>query len=143
MKGFKSDTRSAKELRDLPHAADILDYSPPSYCASPEWLTFQKTFEEEAHQILDHTSPDDLNSEMFDSAIDAALQSARDFAARQHVDHLAMIHRRQDVLKDRVTQSILFRSLLEEDLSEIDGMLAALPAPNSGSIRRKGKGGSQ
>lgn len=111
------ETRSRK--KEFPLKADVLNYSPAAYQVPRAWAEFLGSIEGRMKEVLDRTSPDDLNDNMFDFLIEAAAQEARTSALRQRTEHLHIIRHDQKVLLGELAEVRALRRDLDGALNEV------------------------
>lgn len=116
--------RSRPREKEFPLKIDVLNYSPAAYQAPCEWTAFLGSVEGYMKKVLNRTSPDDLNGDMFDSLIEAAVREVRTAALQQKTEHLHMIHHNQKVLLGELAEVRTLRRDLDGALNEVIRQLA-------------------
>ena len=128
-------TQSRK--KEFPLKIDVLNYTPAAYQAPKAWTDFLGAIGSRMKQVMDRTSPDDLNDAMFDSHIEAFAQEARTSALRQKTEHLHMIRHDQNVLLGELAEVRALRRDLDGALDEIIQQLADCGVHTAGYTNHK------
>ena len=105
--------------KEFPLKIDVLNYSPAAYELPHTWSEFLGSIEGRMKEVLNQTSPDDLNVDMFDFLIEAAAQEARTSALRQRTEHMHMIRHDQKVLLGELAEVRALRRDLDSALDEV------------------------
>lgn len=112
--------------KSFPLQIDVLNYSPQDYQALATWTAFLDSIEGRMREVLDRTSPDELNSDMFDALIEAAAREACTDALRQKTEHINTIRHTQKALLGDLAEMRALRQDLDGALEEVLHQLSSL-----------------
>ncbi len=116
--------KGTDKMVSLIKAFDVLNYTPVDYTYTHEYSGFLASAEETFLKVIQETSIDDLNCDMFDSYVQSAIDKMKSSAKMQFTYHIAQTSHYQGIIDGEMIRAKGHRDNLMADLVSDEEKLA-------------------
>lgn len=99
---------------------EVFNCTPLSYAYNTSYSNFLSNAESYFRKVVDKTSVDDLNCDMFDNYIQSITDEMKASAMEQYTYHLQMISHHKGLVEGELTRANEHRENLKSDLVDIE-----------------------
>lgn len=99
---------------------EVLNCTPIDYSYTPEFSRFLSVAEEYFRKIVQKTSIDELNCDMFDNYIQSITDKMKSSAKEQYTYHVHMISHHRGLVDGELVKAKGHRTNLKKDLEDIE-----------------------
>lgn len=105
---------------------EVLNYSPADYTFSSRWCSYLRTLGPRIRAVLKRTSPDYLNSDMFNPDSKSHAETEKKIAEIQYANHCQIIDHFGRILEGEKARAAILKKGLLSDVELINRMIEEL-----------------
>lgn len=102
---------------------EVLNYSPVDFVFSSKWIGYLQTLGSRISSVLKRTSPDHLNSDMFNPNSKSHAETEKTIAGIQHANHYHLIDHLGRMVEGEKAKAAYLKKNLLSDIALIDRMI--------------------
>lgn len=112
--------KGSDKIVSLVKEFEVLNCTPIDYSYTPEYAKFLAAAEEYFSKIVQKTSIDELNCDMFDNYIQSMTDKMKSSAKEQYTYHIYTISHHRGLVDGELVKAEEHRTNLKNDLSDIE-----------------------
>ncbi len=115
--------KGRSRLKSFRATYEVLNYTPADFSYTSRWCGYLRTLGSRISTVLKRTSPDHLNTDMFNADIKSHAITEKSVAETQHVNHGRVLDHLGRMLKGEKARAVFLKMGLLSDVELIDRMI--------------------